>query len=203
MVTCTLAAALSVVLACGDSSSGPSGGAPPVVPPTPADAAHPLGTNLTTLTFVSPTGQQAQLHVRVEATEPLREQGLMNITSLPDDEGDLFVWQDVSPNQDVYSPFWMKDTKIPLSIAFVTADGHIAEEQDMAADTTDYHIPRLPYRFAIEANLGWYQRNGMPAGSQVSLPASLPPLPPGPPPPPPPPPIRPPATPAAPATPVP
>ncbi|HTE84365.1 MAG TPA: DUF192 domain-containing protein [Dehalococcoidia bacterium] len=148
------------------------------------DASQPLGPNLVTLTFVSPSGAQAALHVRVEATEPMREQGLMNITSLPEDEGDLFVWQDAFPNQDVYSPFWMKDTKIPLSIAFITADGHVMEEQDMAADTTTYHIPRLPYRFAIEANLGWYDRHSMPAGSQVSLPGSL--LPPAPSPPPPP-----------------
>jgi uncharacterized protein len=177
--------ALSLLAAaCGATAPKPaSGGAnPPITPPTPADASHPLGTNLLTLSFVGPTGSTAQLHVRVEATEPMREQGLMNIASLPDDEGDLFTWQDVSPNQDTYSPFWMKDTKIPLSIAFVTADGHIAEVQNMQAETTDYHIPRLPYRFAIEANLGWFDRNGMPPGSQVNLPAALlsPPSPPPP-----------------------
>jgi uncharacterized protein len=179
----SLAALALLAAACGatapNAASGGSG--PPIAPPTPADASHPLGTNLLTLSFVGPTGAAAQLHVRVEATEPLREQGLMNITSLPDDEGDLFTWQDVSPNQDVYSPFWMKDTEIPLSIAFVSADGHIAEEQNMQAETEDYHIPRLPYRFAIEVNLGWFDRNGMPPGSQVNLPAALLPPPPAPP----------------------
>jgi uncharacterized membrane protein (UPF0127 family) len=182
-----LSAIVLLAAACGvtapNAASGGSG--PALAPPTPADASHPLGTNLLTLSFVSPVGGQAQLHVRVESTEPAREQGLMNITALPADEGDLFTWQDVSPNQNVYSPFWMKDTKIPLSIAFVTADGHIAEVQDMQADTTDYHVPRLPYRFAIESNLGWFARNGLTAGSQVNLPGALLPPPTGSPPSPP------------------
>jgi uncharacterized membrane protein (UPF0127 family) len=162
--------------ACRASSTGqgPSGAPQPVRPPSAtAGASQSPGPNLVTLTFASPSGAKVELHVRIEGTEPLREQGLMNITNLPDDEGDLFTWQDIAPNQDVLSPFWMKDTKIPLSIAFVAADGRIMEVQDMAADTVTYHVPRLPYRFAIEANSGWYDRHGMPAGSVVSLPSPL------------------------------
>lgn len=140
---------------------------------TPVVSAAPPSTNLVTLTFTNPSGTPSKLSVRVEATEPDRERGLMNVSKLPDDQGDLFVFQDVAPNRDVIVPFWMKDTLIPLSIAFVSADGRVLEEQDMAAQSEALHAPHLPYRYAIEANIGWYFRHGVTPGSTVDLPAAL------------------------------
>jgi uncharacterized membrane protein (UPF0127 family) len=92
-----------------------------------AATVSPLGSNLVTLQFKSPSGAESDLHVRVEATEADRERGLMGVTNLPQDEGDLFAWPDVAPNEDVRSVFWMKDTPLPLSIAFISADGKVLE----------------------------------------------------------------------------
>jgi uncharacterized membrane protein (UPF0127 family) len=170
-MTGALAAAL--LLACGGSEQPQASQvtAPTITPTTSADA--PLGTNLVPLTFSNSTGAKVKVSVRVEGDEPAREHGLMNISKLPDNLGDLFVWSDVAPNRDVGVPFWMKDTLIPLSLAFISSDGRVLEEQDMQAETTTLHAPHQPYRFALEVNQGWFERNGIVVGSTVDLPAAL------------------------------
>jgi uncharacterized membrane protein (UPF0127 family) len=158
---------IALVAGCG----GPKGGHV-----SPTATVSPLGGNLVTLRFKSPSGAEAELHVRVEANDADREHGLMGVTNLPEDEGDLFAWPDVAPNSDVLAPFWMKDTPIPLSIAFISADGRIQEIQDMQPETQTLHQPARPYRYAVEANEGWYERHDLPPGSTVNLPGALAPL---------------------------
>jgi len=138
----------------------------------PGAETSPIGPKLVALNFKSASGRTATLCVRAEGTEQARERGLMNVSKLPDDEGDLFFWPDYG-NQDVVVPFWMKDTVIPLTIAFVSADGKVQEEQDMQAQTETLHPPAAPYRFAIEANLGWYAKHQIAPDSTVDLPAAL------------------------------
>jgi uncharacterized membrane protein (UPF0127 family) len=138
----------------------------------PGAQASPIGPNLLALNFKSAGGTATRLCVRVEATEQARQRGLMNVAKLPDDEGDLFFWPEYG-NQDVTFPFWMKDTLIPLTIAFVSSDGKVQEAQDMQAETETIHPPATPYRFAIEANQGWYARHNLGAGATVDLPGAL------------------------------
>lgn len=97
----------------------------------------------------------------------------MGVKRLPSDRGQLFLFQDVAPNRDVLVSFWMKDTPLPLSIAFISADGHVQEMQDMQPESTDLHTPQLPYRYAVEANQGWFARHRITAGSAVNLSAAL------------------------------
>jgi uncharacterized membrane protein (UPF0127 family) len=165
--------AAAVLLACGggDRSQATQAPAPTAAPTISADA--PLGTNLIPLTFTNSAGAKVNVSVRVEGNEPAREHGLMNVLKLPDNLGDLFVWSDVAPNRDVAVQFWMKDTLLPLSIAFISSDGHVLEEQDMQAETTTLHTPHQPYRFALEVNQGWFDRNGIPVGATVNLPEAL------------------------------
>jgi uncharacterized membrane protein (UPF0127 family) len=143
---------------------------------TATGTASSLGSNLVTLRFKSPSGAESDLHVRVEATEADRERGLMGVTNLPEDEGDLFAWPDIAPNQNVLAPFWMQDTPINLTVAFISADGKVLQEEDMQANTTTYHYASQPYRYAVEANQGWFARHNLPAGSTVNLPGALAPL---------------------------
>jgi len=138
----------------------------------PGAETSPIGPQLVALNFKNAAGGAATLCVRVEGTEQARERGLMNVSKLPDDEGDLFFWPEYG-NQDVIVPFWMKDTLIPLTIAFVSADGKVQEEQDMQAETETLHPPKAPYHFAIEANLGWYAKHKLAPDSTVDLPAAL------------------------------
>ncbi len=92
----------------------------------------------------------------------------MNRTSLPDDQGMIFIFA-----QDSLTPFWMKDTLIPLSVAFVGADGTVVDVQEMQALSEDNHYPAKPYRYAIEANAGWYAANGIAPGDSADVSAAI------------------------------
>jgi uncharacterized membrane protein (UPF0127 family) len=89
-------------------------------------------------------------------------------TVLPDTEGMLFVF-----SRDNSGAFWMKDTYIPLDIAWIDASGvvlGIAYGQPL--DLTGLE-PRSPYRFVLEVAGGWFERHNMAAGAVVQLPADL------------------------------
>jgi uncharacterized protein len=161
----------AIMLACGGGSDQSLPAVPTLAATPSADA--PLGTNLVPLTFTTASGANVQVSVRVEANDAARAHGLMNVSKLPDNLGDLFMWSDVAPNQDVGAAFWMQDTLIPLSLAFISSDGHVLEEQDMEAETTTLHQPHEPYRFALEVNQGWFDRNGIKVGDTVNLPGAL------------------------------
>ncbi len=70
---------------------------------------------------------------------------------------------------DGQAPFWMKNTLIPLSIAFISQDGRILEVQDMAPQTEDLHQPKQPYRYALEVNQGFFRKNGVSAGDKIEF----------------------------------
>jgi uncharacterized membrane protein (UPF0127 family) len=107
------------------------------------------------------------LRVRLEvaATEPQRELGLMNRTSLPQGSGMVFLFP-----ADSEVGFWMKDTLIPLSIAFVAADGRVVSVQEMVpcrADPCRVYPPGGPYRYAIELAAGAFPAAGIGPGDSV------------------------------------
>ena len=111
---------------------------------------------------------------QIAATGPARDTGLMNRTMLGANDGMLFVFpSDVDPARIA---FWMKDTPIPLSIAFMDAGHRVLDVQEMVAfDTITFHRPRTLYRFALEANKGWFNSHGVAAGATASfsLPSGL------------------------------
>lgn len=102
------------------------------------------------------------IRLEVATTEQQRETGLMFRTSLDPDSGMLFSW-----TAPVLEAFWMENTYIPLTIAFLSADGRIQEMQDMAPLTTTYHMPAQPYQYAIEVNQGFFARSGVKVGDRV------------------------------------
>lgn len=69
----------------------------------------------------------------------------------------------------VRRPFWMKDTHIDLSIAFVDSDGVIVEIFDMEAESVEFRVAGDFYRYALEAPLGWYAERGLAAGDTANL----------------------------------
>jgi uncharacterized protein len=109
-------------------------------------------------------GDTVLIRMEIADTEVLRNTGLMNRTSLDPDSGMIFVW--TSP---VLESFWMENTYIPLSIAFLSSNGTVQEIQDMAALTTTLHTPALPYQYAIEANLGYFKAAGIAPGDVLNL----------------------------------
>jgi uncharacterized membrane protein (UPF0127 family) len=109
-------------------------------------------------------GGAASLRVEV-ADEPAEwSRGLMFRTELAEDAGMLFVFP-----SDVDYPFWMQNTPIPLSIAFIDADGRIVDIQDMAPESADLHVPAAPYRYALEANQGYFARHRIAVGDRALL----------------------------------
>lgn len=102
------------------------------------------------------------VHAEVAATETTRAQGLMFRQSLPQDRGMLFVFENPAG-----ICFWMKNTPLPLSIAFISNDGIILNIENMQPHSTESHCPVAPMKYALEMNQGWFQERGIRPGSRV------------------------------------
>lgn len=100
--------------------------------------------------------------VEVAATEASRSFGLMQRQSLPPDHGMLFVFEEVGQ-----PCFWMKNTPLPLSIAFINAQGVIVNIADMQAHSLDSHCPTGPVIYALEMEQGWFRQHQVKAGTSV------------------------------------
>lgn len=103
------------------------------------------------------------IDAQVAATPQQRSTGLMFRPQMPASEGMLFVFE--QPSEQC---FWMKNTLLPLTAAFVADDGTIVNLADMKPQTTDSHCSRRPVRYVLEMNLGWFEKKGIKAGSKLS-----------------------------------
>jgi uncharacterized membrane protein (UPF0127 family) len=91
-----------------------------------------------------------------------RMMGLMFRTEMPKDHGMLFVFPDVDQRA-----FWMKNTLIPLSIAFMDENGKILNVLEMPPQSIENFFSKGPAKFALEMNRGWYERHGCQAGDKL------------------------------------
>jgi uncharacterized membrane protein (UPF0127 family) len=106
-----------------------------------------------------------RVNVEVAATPEERERGLMNRESLDAESGMLFIYQDYKPRS-----YWMKNTKIPLSAAFMSATGQVLNIVDMKPmDERAHYDSSGPCRFVLEVNKGWFEKNGVKAGNQAKF----------------------------------
>ncbi len=103
------------------------------------------------------------LKVELALDDAQREQGLMFRRSLGKNDGMLFVFP-----EPAYHAMWMKNTLIPLSVAFLDADGVILNVVDMEPQTLDSHAAAGPARYAIETNKGWFAQKKVKPGDKVS-----------------------------------
>ena len=92
-----------------------------------------------------------RIQAELADTPKAREVGLMNRTSMPTNSGMLFIFE-----QKAGHCFWMNNTKIPLSIAFIADDGKIVNIEEMQAETTNNHCPKAAVRYALEMNKQWF-----------------------------------------------
>src|SRR5476649_2281360 len=104
-----------------------------------------------------------KLTAEVAATDNSRTTGLMHRRMMPENRGMLFVFSYAQPQS-----FWMMNTYIPLSIAFVDEQGVIVNITDMKPLTTDPHPSTKPAKFALEMNQGWFAKRGIKAGAKVA-----------------------------------
>jgi len=107
----------------------------------------------------------AGIHIvqaEVANTDELRMQGLMHRKSLGPNQGMLFVW----PQDETYC-MWMKNTLIPLSVAYLGEDGTIINIADMRPHDETSHCAKSPVRFALEMNQGWFAARGLKPGARL------------------------------------
>jgi uncharacterized protein len=119
------------------------------------------------VSFTTSSGGSVRLDVWVADSEAERARGLMGVERLGPDEGMAFVYDE--PNS---GSFWMKDTLIPLSIAFVDGSGTIVTVEEMEPCTSDpcpTYGSDAPYVLAIEANGGYFDRAGVGVGDRAEL----------------------------------
>ncbi len=102
------------------------------------------------------------IQAEVAATPAAREQGLMYRKSMAPNAGMLFVFE-----QKAGHCFWMRNTELPLSIAFLADDGTIVNIEDMAPRTENNHCPKAAIRYALEMNRGWFAQKGIKAGAKI------------------------------------
>lgn len=103
------------------------------------------------------------IDAQVAKTPDQRSTGLMYRKELPQYEGMLFVFEQPSG-----LCFWMKNTLIPLTAAFVADDGTIVNLADMQPQTTNSHCANKPVRYVLEMNQGWFAKRGFKAGSKLA-----------------------------------
>lgn len=104
-----------------------------------------------------------QIDAQVATTGEEHATGLMYRKEMPQHEGMLFVFP--SPNQLC---FWMKNTLIPLTAAFIDDDGTIVNLEDMKPKSLDSHCAKKPVRYVLEMNQGWFAKKGFKAGTKLS-----------------------------------
>lgn len=105
------------------------------------------------------------IDAQVALTPEQRQIGLMFRKEMPQQEGMIFIFE-----QPAQQCFWMKNTLLPLTAAFVADDGTIVNLADMKPQTTDPHCSTQPVRYVLEMNKGWFAKKGIRAGSKLGGP---------------------------------
>jgi hypothetical protein len=115
------------------------------------------------------TADDHTMQVYVARTEEERALGLMHRRKLPEDEGMLFICDECAVQK-----FWMKDTPLPLSIAFLDDDGTILKIADLEPHDLDGESSEHPVRYVLEVNQGWFSERGIAPGRRITGPVFLP-----------------------------
>ena len=102
------------------------------------------------------------VHAMVADRPETRQVGLMHRRELAANDGMMFFFE-----QSAQQCFWMKNTLIPLSIAFLADDGRIVNVEQMKPQTLDGHCSKEPVRYALEMNAGWFAGKGLAAGRKI------------------------------------
>jgi uncharacterized protein len=102
------------------------------------------------------------IQAELAQTPDQRSIGLMFRKTMGTNEGMLFAFE-----QAATQCFWMKNTLLPLDIAFVSADGTVVNIDNMKPQTLESHCSTKPVPFVLEMNLGWFAKRGIKAGSKL------------------------------------
>jgi uncharacterized membrane protein (UPF0127 family) len=162
-VLAVLFASLLLVVGCGEQKSeSPSESLSEAnAPPTTG----PEASRRSTVSITNTEGEMVVVRVEIATTTAEKQRGLMGRTALAEDAGMLFVF-----DREQQLSFWMKDTLIPLSIAYINESGRIADIQNMQPLDETPHPSAEPAKYALEVNQGFFNEHGVEVGNKVSLP---------------------------------
>ena len=134
---------------------------------TETTAAPEPSSALRTVTIDASGGDEVEVRVEIADDEEEQARGLMDRTALGEDRGMLFVF----PDEQIRS-FWMRNTLIPLSIAYMDSEGRIIDIQDMEPrdDDPPHYVSAEPARYALEVNQGFFDERGVEVGDRAELP---------------------------------
>jgi uncharacterized membrane protein (UPF0127 family) len=134
---------------------------------TTTDSGNARASNLPTVTIDASGGEEVEVRVEIADDASERARGLMHRTALAENRGMLFVF----PDEERLS-FWMKNTLIPLSVAFMDSEGRIVDIQDMKPldDEPPSYVSAEPARYALEVNQGFFEKRGIEVGDRAELP---------------------------------
>jgi uncharacterized membrane protein (UPF0127 family) len=155
----------------GGGGDDPTMGAAPARTTAPAKGGRP---EVVTYRLEPAGGRPVTVRLEVAADPAARARGLMDRAQVPEGTGMVFLYP-----RDVAEAYWMKNTLVPLSIAFVAADGRVvslAEMTPCSADPCPSYPPAGPYRYAVELPAGAFEAAGVGEGDEVvpTDPAALP-----------------------------
>ena len=165
-ITMLLLVALLLVSGCGGGSEKAE---------TPSEEASPETTAVAvpdetaTVGINTARGERVEVQAEIADEEDEQKRGLMDRTALAEESGMLFVFRGERPLS-----FWMKDTLIPLSIAYIDGDGGIVDIQDMQPLDESSHPSAAPAQYALEVNQGFFEARGVQVGDEADLPVSTP-----------------------------
>lgn len=103
-----------------------------------------------------------RIEAEVAANDRNRQLGLMNRKAMPTQHGMLFVFDENNTHC-----MWMRNTLLPLSVAFLNEEGKIINIEDMQPQTEDNHCAKIPARYALEMNIGWFAQRGIKPGMKL------------------------------------
>ena len=115
-----------------------------------------------TLTILKSDGRSVSIQAEIATTDTERSKGLMFRTELKDGQGMLFVF-----DRDQHLSFWMKNTLIPLSVAYIASDGKILEIHDMTPESLRPVDSDHAARYALEVPQGWFSRTALGPGDRL------------------------------------
>ncbi len=156
----------------GESSAPEENGPTNSTAPAQTTAEAPQNTTVTsapegstTIAIIGSTGERSEVEVEIADDQAEQRRGLMERTELGEDAGMLFVFDREEPRS-----FWMRNTLIPLSIAYIASDGRIVDIQNMQPLDETSHPSAAPAQYALEVNQGFFAERGIEVGNEVEIP---------------------------------
>lgn len=162
-----------------DDTGNDTGNDSPSLPTTPNGSTIALPPGVASIDFalgtvrITTDDATHTLSAEIAATPEQRQRGLMFRTSMPEESGMIFVFEG-----NRTGGFWMYNTFLPLSIAYIAADGTIVTIRDMqpcagrsqtvCSQEADAYVPSAPYRYALEVNQGYFDARDITVGDSVS-----------------------------------